>query len=153
MHILVVGTGNSCRSIMAEALINDLGNRKFSAVSAGSHPLGYVHPQALKILENHSIDPGMPASKSWNIFATRHFDLVVTVCNKPLAEAYPLFPGKPQKMYWAIPDPAAVTGSYALVQNAFDRVFFMIRDHVQNLIEKQSAGTHIPPSSQHAASN
>src|SRR6476659_4482893 len=80
--ILDLCTGNSCRSVMAEALINDLGRGRYQAWSAGSHPAGHVHPKSIETLKRHGIDPGQPRSKSWDEFADQSFDLVITVWGK-----------------------------------------------------------------------
>lgn len=80
-HVLVLCTGNSCRSVMAEALFNHFGAGDIEAVSAGSSPAGYVHPKSIETLKRHGIDPGSPRSKSWDEFAGQAFDLVVTVCD------------------------------------------------------------------------
>ena len=84
-RVLVLCTGNSCRSVLAEALINQLGKGTFEAVSAGSKPAGYVHPKSIETLKRHGIDPGTPSSKSWDIFAGQKFDVVVTVCDEAAA--------------------------------------------------------------------
>ena len=82
IKVLVLCTGNSCRSVMAEALINELGHGRYRAWSAGSHLAGYVHPKSIETLTRHGIDPGQPRSKSWDEFANQSFDLVITVWGK-----------------------------------------------------------------------
>ena len=109
--VLVLCTGNSCRSVMAEALFNYLGKGRYEAVSAGSFPTGYVHPKSIETLKRHGIDPGYPRSKSWDEFADWSFDLIVTVCDQAAGESCPLFPGRPKKLHWSTPDPAKATGS------------------------------------------
>ncbi len=91
IKVLVVCTGNSCRSIMAEALINDLGQGRYRAWSAGSVPAGSVHPKSIETLTRHGMDPGQPRSKSWHEFAQQSFDLVITVCDQAAAESCPHF--------------------------------------------------------------
>jgi arsenate reductase len=98
IKVLILCTGNSCRSIMAEALVNDLGQGRFQAWSAGSFPTGYVHPRSIETLKRHGIDPGQPYSKSWNEFAAQPLDLVITVCDQAAGETCPIFPGKPAKL-------------------------------------------------------
>jgi arsenate reductase (thioredoxin) len=78
---LVLCTGISCRSVMAEALVNELGRGQYQAWSPGSHPVGYVHPKSIETLKRHGIDPDQPRSKSWDEFAHQSFDLVITVCD------------------------------------------------------------------------
>lgn len=132
--VLVLCTGNSCRSIMAEALINDLGQGRFKAWSAGSFPAGYVHPRSLDTLRRHGIDPGQPFSKSWNDFSRQPFDLVITVCDQAAGESCPIFPGQPVKLHWSTPDPAKVLGDEATTQAAFDQAFLLLKGHIEELI-------------------
>lgn len=134
MRVLVLCTGNSCRSVMAEALINQLGKGKYEAVSAGSHPAGYVHPKSIETLKRHGIDPGQPRSKSWDEFEGQTFDLVITVCDQAAAESCPVFLGKTQKLHWSTPDPAKATGSDADIEAAFDTAFSMLKDRIEDLL-------------------
>lgn len=129
-HVLVLCTGNSCRSVMAEALINQLGEGRYTAVSAGSRPAGYVHPKALDTLRRHGIDPGSPRSKSWDVFAGARFDVVLTVCDSAAAESCPLFLGEHRKIHWSIPDPAAATGTDAEIDAAFDAAFTLLQTRI-----------------------
>ena len=133
LKVLVLCTGNSCRSVMAEALINDLARGRYRAWSAGSVPAGYVHPKSIETLERHGIDPGQPRSKSWNECAEQSLDLVITVCDQAAGESCPLFPGAPKKLHWSTPDPVKVTGSEAEIDAAFDHVFLMLKDRVEEL--------------------
>lgn len=135
MKVLVLCTGNSCRSVMAEALINDLGHGRYQAWSAGSHPTGHVHPQSIQTLKRHGIDPGQPRSKSWNEFTGQSFDLVITVCDQAAGESCPLFHGTPKKLHWSTPDPAKAIGSDAAIQTAFDSAFRLLRQHVEDLVK------------------
>ncbi len=132
--VLILCTGNSCRSIMAEALLNELGQGRFQASSAGSFPTGYVHPRSIETLKRHGIDPGQPHSKSWNEFAAQSLDLIITVCDQAAGETCPIFPGKPTKLHWGTPDPAKVVGNEADTQAAFDRAFFFLKERVEQLI-------------------
>ena len=136
--ILVLCTGNSSRSIMGEALFNHLGKGQYHAVSAGSMPAGYVHPKSLETLERHGISIENPRSKSWDEFATQSFDLVVTVCDQAAGESCPIFPGKPKKLHWSIPDPAKATGIAAEIEKAFDTAFFMLKARIEELIHEQA---------------
>jgi arsenate reductase len=119
---------------MAEALINHLGQGRFQAWSAGSHPAGYVHPGSLATLKRHGIDPGRLYSKSWNEMTTQSFDLILTVCDQAAGETCPVFPGQPRKLHWSIPDPGLVSGSEAEIQAAFDRTFFLLKDNIEALV-------------------
>ncbi len=134
MNVLVLCTGNSCRSIMAEALFNHFGRGKIKAVSAGSKPAGYVHPKSIETLQRHNIDPGNPRSKTWDEFAGQHFDLVVTVCDAAAAESCPVFLGSAKKLHWSTPDPAKATGSDADIEAAFDTAFSMLKDRIEDLL-------------------
>jgi arsenate reductase len=134
LKVLVLCTGNSCRSIMAEALINDLGRGRYRAWSAGSVPARYVHPKSIETLKRHSIVPGQPRSKSWNEFTEQSFDLVITVCDQAAGESCPLFPGTRKKLHWRTPDPAKVTGSEAEIDAAVDKTFFMLKNRVEELM-------------------
>ena len=129
-RVLVLCTGNSCRSVMAEALFNHLGQGKAEAVSAGSNPAGYVHPLSLKTLERHGIKFGQPYSKSWDEFAGQPFDLVVTVCDAAAAESCPVFLGSVKKLHWSTPDPAKAIGTGAEISAAFDEAFNMLKDRI-----------------------
>lgn len=136
IKVLVLCTGNSCRSIMGEALFNHLGKGHYEAVSAGSKPTGYVHPKSLETLKRHGVSIENPRSKTWDEFADRAFDLVVTVCDQAAEESCPLFPGKPKKLHWGTPDPAKATGTDADIEAAFDQAFFMLKKRIEELIHE-----------------
>ena len=110
IRILVLCTGNSCRSIMAEALFRELGGDRVAVESAGSRPAGAVNPRTIAILDQAGIEHGWARSKSMTEFLDREFDHVLTVCDDA-AEACPIFPGPAVRTHWSIPDPAAATGS------------------------------------------
>ena len=125
-NVLFLCTGNSARSIMAEALLNRLGNGRFRAFSAGSHPSGRVHPLALATLERNHLPTDQARSKSWEEFATAdaapmHF--VFTVCDRAAQQTCPLWPGQPMTAHWGIADPAAVEGSNEEKERAFNLAF------------------------------
>lgn len=130
-RVLVLCTGNSCRSVMAEALFNHLGKGKIGAVSAGSNPAGYVHPKSTETLKRHGIDPSNPRSKSWDEFAGQPFDLVVTVCDAAAAESCPVFLGPVKKLHWSTPDPAKATGTEAQIDAAFDEAFNILKERIE----------------------
>lgn len=131
-NVLVLCTGNSCRSVMAEALINNLGAGQYKAVSAGSKPAGYVHPKSIETLKRHGIDAGEPRSKSWDEFDGQKFDLVITVCDAAANEACPVFFGEHKKLHWSTPDPAAVTGNEDDINAAFDEAFQILKARIQS---------------------
>ena len=133
-RVLILCTGNSCRSVMAEALFNYLGEGKIAAVSAGSDPAGYVHPKSIETLKRHGIHPGQPRSKSWDEFAGQHFDLVVTVCDAAAAESCPAFLGPAKKLHWGTPDPAKATGTETQIEAAFDEAFTMLKSRIEDYL-------------------
>jgi arsenate reductase len=110
VRILVLCTGNSCRSIMAEALFRELGGDRVAVVSAGSVPAGKVNPMTERVLDEAGIDHGWARSKSMTEFLDREFDHVLTVCDDA-AEACPIFPGPAMRTHWSIPDPARASGT------------------------------------------
>ena len=131
-RVLVVCTGNSCRSVMAEALINALGEGRYVARSAGSTPAGYVHPKSLETLKRHGIEFNEPFSKSWDTFDGQHFDLVITVCDPAASESCPVFLGDHEKLHWPTPDPARAEGTDAEIDAAFDEAFELLRHRIES---------------------
>lgn len=137
MDVLFLCTGNSARSILAEALLNARGGGRLRAHSAGSHPKGVVHPLALEVLKTCEIDTAGLRSKSWDEFAAEsapHMDVVITVCDQAAAEACPLWPGAPVKLHWGLPDPAAVGGSEAERLAGFARTFTLLEQRVDLML-------------------
>ena len=129
--VLVLCTGNSCRSVMAEALVNHLGAGRFKAVSAGSKPAGFVHPKSLETLQRHGIALPEARSKSWDEFAGQPFDTVITVCDQAANETCPVFLGPCQKLHCSTPDPAKAEGSEHDINAAFDEAFQMLRERIE----------------------
>jgi arsenate reductase len=127
--VLFLCTGNSARSIMAEAIMNQKGRPSFTAHSAGSHPSGTVRPEAFRQLETAHIPTQGLRSKSWEDFplpSSPKLDFVFTVCDNAAKEACPIWPGQPMTAHWGVPDPAAVQGTPDQIQRAFREAFFTL---------------------------
>lgn len=125
-NVLFLCTGNSARSILAEAYLNTAGRGRFTAYSAGSHPGGKVNPLALELLQKNRIDTAGLRSKSWDEFArpgAPELDFVFTVCDNAAGEVCPLWPGQPMSAHWGVNDPAAVQGTDEQKRKAFLRAF------------------------------
>ena len=136
-NVLFLCTGNSARSILAEALLNTLGRGRFRAHSAGSHPAGRVQPLALELAQEIGYDLGRLRSKSWDEFATPRaprMDFILTVCDAAAGEACPLWPGHPATAHWGVPDPAAVQGDEVTRRAAFRAVFMALRQRIELLV-------------------
>jgi arsenate reductase (thioredoxin) len=121
-NVLFLCTGNSARSVLAEAILNRLGGAKFRAYSAGSQPKGELNPQTINLLKGLGYDTSGLSSKSWNEFAkpgAPQFDFIFTVCDDAAGEVCPVWPGKPATAHWGIADPAAVRGNEVDVARAF----------------------------------
>lgn len=128
-NVLFLCTGNSARSIMAEAILSKLGAGKFRAYSAGSQPKGQVHPETTRLLQSLGYDTSGFRSKSWNEYAkpgTPPLDFVFTVCDDAAGETCPVWPGQPMTAHWGIPDPAEAKGTEAEVALAFKDAYRML---------------------------
>jgi arsenate reductase len=135
--VLFVCTGNTARSILAEALLNRLGAGRFVAYSAGSQPKGVVNPGALRLLAREGLATDELRSKSWTAFEGPHaptMDVVTTVCDSAAGEACPIWPGAPVTAHWGIPDPAAVTEPEAAVDEAFATAFGRLQARIAPLV-------------------
>ena len=132
-NVLFLCSGNSARSILAEAILNGVGAKRFRAYSAGSHPTGKVNPFALEILRASGLPGAELRSKSWDEFAAPgapHLDFVFTVCDKAAGEVCPLWPGQPISAHWGIEDPAAVRGSDEQKRKAFRGAFNLLQRRI-----------------------
>ena len=133
-NVLFLCTGNSARSILAEAILNKIGAGKFQAFSAGSQPKGRVHPETLRLLQSLGFDVTRMRSKSWGEFArpgAPSLDFVFTVCDNAAGEACPFWPGQPMTAHWGIPDPAAAQGSEAEIAVAFKDAYRMLSQRIE----------------------
>ncbi|MGA2909226.1 MAG: arsenate reductase ArsC [Terracidiphilus sp.] len=136
-NVLFLCTGNSARSILAEAILNRKGKGVFTAYSAGSHPFGTVRPEALKQLDFAHIPAAGLGSKSWNEFAALgvpKMDFVFTVCDNAAREPCPYWPGQPMTAHWGVPDPAAVTGTPEQIERAFRDAFSILDRRISLLL-------------------
>jgi arsenate reductase (thioredoxin) len=132
-NVLFLCTGNSARSIMAEAILNQKGKPNFTAYSAGSHPAGMVRPEALKQLELAHLSTGGLRSKSWDEFAkprAPHLDCIFTVCDNAAKEVCPIWPAQPMTAHWGVPDPAAVLGTPEEIERAFREAFLLLERRI-----------------------
>jgi arsenate reductase len=132
-NVLFLCTGNSARSIMAEAILNKVGAGKFRACSAGSQPKGKIHPETLRLLKSLGYDVQDYRSKSWAEFVAPQapkFDFVFTVCDNAAAESCPVWPGQPMTAHWGIPDPAEATGTQAEVSLAFKEAYRLLNQRI-----------------------
>ena len=135
-NVLFLCTGNSARSIMAEAIMNQKGRPNFKAYSAGSQPTGFVNPHALEMIETAKLPTEDLRSKAWDEFlrpGAPELHFVFTVCDNAAQEVCPVWPGQPMTAHWGVPDPAAVTGTPEQVERAF-REAFIVLDRRINLL-------------------
>ena len=137
MNVLFLCTGNSCRSILAEALFNHLAPSGMRALSAGSTPTGMVHPLTLALLEREGMSIQGYLSNSWDEISLKP-DLLVTVCNNAAGEACPAFLGNVERIHWDIEDPAKATGTDEEIDAAFFAVFLILRNRIENLLSQNA---------------
>jgi len=134
LTILILCTGNSCRSILGEALINHLAGKRFHAFSAGSHPTGKVNPNALAILKRNGIETEGFSSKSWTEFDGKDIDITITVCDQAAGEVCPAYLKNTIKAQWSLPDPAQVTGTEEEIQHAFQATYDSLTDRINKML-------------------
>ncbi|NQV85905.1 MAG: arsenate reductase ArsC [Woeseiaceae bacterium] len=136
MRILILCTGNSCRSILAEVLFNDLGRGRINAISAGSHPAAAVNPAAIAKLQKEGHSTAGLNSKSWDQFSGPDgplIDIVITVCDSAAGEACPVWRGAPVAAHWGIPDPADADADHR--DSAFDLAYSQLRKRIEQTLE------------------
>jgi len=142
-NILFLCTGNSARSVIAEAIMARVGKDRFNAFSAGSHPKGTVNPHALDLLKRLDYDTSGFRSKSWDEFAVPgapRLDFVITVCDDAAGEVCPLWPGQPMTAHWGTPDPAAVQGSATQIAVAFADTYRMLNNRIGAFANLKTSG-------------
>ena len=136
-NVLFLCTGNSARSIMAESLLNHLGQDRFRAYSAGSHPKSEVNPYALEVLQHHQYATDELRSKSWEAFSGPEappLDFIFTLCDEAAKESCPVWPGQPMTAHWGLPDPAAVEGTAAEKRAAFENALRILKQRIDIFI-------------------
>ena len=136
-NVLFLCTGNSARSVLAEAYLNSLGRGRFQAYSAGSHPTGKVNPFAIALLQKNRIDTGGLRSKAWDEFAkpdAPQMDIIITVCDQAAGEVCPVWPGKPMTAHWGVEDPAAADGDDDAKRAAFMKAFTTLQKRIGLLV-------------------
>ena len=136
-NVLFICSGNSARSIMAEAILNQQGGSHFRAFSAGSHPVGLLSPEAVDLLLRNNFDTAQLRSKNWSEFAgtdAPKMDFVLTVCDKAAGEVCPVWPGQPISAHWGVEDPVAVQGDEAHKRKAFSDAFLTLQRRVALLV-------------------
>jgi len=134
LNILVLCTGNSCRSVLGEALLNHLAAGRFHAFSAGSHPLGRINANALATLARHGLPTEGYRSQSWDEFEEAGIDILISVCDAAAGEACPVYLGKAVRGHWGLADPAHVQGSEADVIAAFEATYAALEQRIQRLL-------------------
>lgn len=152
-NVLFLCTGNSARSVLAEAYLNSLGRGRFQAYSAGSHPTGKVNPFAIALLQKNRIDTGGLRSKAWDEFAkpdAPQMDIIITVCDQAAGEVCPVWPGKPMTAHWGVEDPAAADGDDDAKRAAFMKAFATLQKRIGLLanlrleaLDRMAAEQHI----------
>ena len=134
LKVLILCTGNSCRSVLGEALINHLGGNRFQAFSAGSHPTGKVNSNALATLARHGLSTEGFSSQSWDEFDDKGIDIAITVCDSAAGEACPVYLNNTIRAHWGLPDPAHVAGSAEVIEAAFEATYASLEKRVHQLL-------------------
>ena len=133
-NVLVLCTGNSCRSILGEALLNHIGEGEIRAFSAGSFPTGNVNPSALATLADHGLSIDGYSSQSWDEFDDHAFDIVITVCDNAAGETCPVYLNNTIKAHWGLPDPANVIGTKAEIKTAFENTYSALESRIKKML-------------------
>ena len=142
-NVLFLCTGNSARSVVAEAILNRVGAGNFKAYSAGSMPKGEVHPETIGLLKRLNYDVSGFRSKSWEEFSLPNapqLDFVFTVCDNAAGEVCPIWPGQPMTAHWGVPDPAAATGSQVEIARAFANAYGALNNRIAIFVNLPFAG-------------
>lgn len=134
LNILILCTGNSCRSVLGEALINHLAGERFRAFSAGSRPTGKVNANALATLERNGVPTAGFTSQSWDEFEDKGIDIAITVCDQAAGEVCPVYLNSTIKAHWGLPDPAHVTGTDEKIKQAFQATYDALSIRINKML-------------------
>ena len=134
LNVLILCTGNSCRSVLGEALINHLAGDRFRAFSAGSHPTGKVNANALATLARHGLSTEGFSSQSWDEFDDKDIDIAITVCDSAAGEVCPIYLNNTVRAHWGLPDPAHVDGSVEVIEAAFEATYAALEKRIRQLL-------------------
>jgi arsenate reductase len=134
LKVLVLCTGNSCRSVLGEALLNQMGKGRLQAYSAGSHPTGKVNANALATLARHGLPTEGYKSQSWDEFADQQIDIAITVCDNAAGEVCPAYLNTAIRVHWGLPDPAHVEGTEAEVIAAFEKTYSALEKRIKEML-------------------
>jgi arsenate reductase len=134
LNVLVLCTGNSCRSVLGEALLNHLGTGRLQAFSAGSHPIGRINENALATLARHGLPTGGYRSQSWDEFEEENIDVLISVCDSAAGEACPVYLGQAVRGHWGLPDPAHVKGTPEEIVAAFEATYAALEQRIRKLL-------------------
>jgi arsenate reductase (thioredoxin) len=134
LNVLVLCTGNSCRSVLGEALLNHLGKGRIQAFSAGSFPVGKVNANALATLQRHGLPTEGYQSQSWDEFANHAIDIAITVCDNAAGEVCPAYLNTAVRAHWGLPDPAHVEGTEAEIQAAFEKTYSALEKRINEML-------------------
>jgi arsenate reductase len=134
LNVLVLCTGNSCRSVLGEALFNHLAAGRFKAFSAGSHPIGRINANALATLARHGLPTEGYTSKSWDALEEAQIDIMISVCDSAAGEACPVYLGQAVRGHWGLPDPAHVEGSAEEIEAAFEATYAALEKRIHQLL-------------------
>lgn len=134
LNIFVICTGNSCRSVMGEALFNHLGSQRVKAFSAGSHPIGKINTGALATLKRHGLPTEGYQSQSWNDFSNQPMDIVITVCDNAAGETCPVYLSNSVQAHWGLSDPGHVKGTDEEIISAFDDTFNIMEQRIKSML-------------------
>ena len=135
LNVFVICTGNSCRSVMGEALFNHLGSGRIKAFSAGSHPIGKINTGALATLKRHDLPTVGYKSQSWNDFEGQTMNIVITVCDNAVGETCPIYLSKAVRAHWGVSDPGHVSGTEDEKILAFEKTFGILEKRVKKMLE------------------